>query len=133
MEKQTLRMNERGGSSVGVIIGLIVLVVVGFVCVQLIPIYYDQWTFEDEFNNEKLNLIFVNVNDDAKVKDAVVQKVKTLIGAMKNAKVSDKDIKVTVDPANKKIIVDVRYLRPHKVPFLQNPLMFHVKKENRPI
>jgi len=133
MNRQTLRVNERGGAGPGAIVGLIVLAIVAFVFIQLVPIYYDHWTFEDEFNNEKLNIIFVNVTDDKKIKDAVVQKVKTLIADMKGAKVNDKDIKVTVDPAKRKIIVDVRYTRPHKVPFWQNPMVFHIKKENTPI
>ncbi len=133
MNREIRKMNERGGAGPGAIVGLIVLAIVVFVGIQLVPIYYDHWTFEDEFNNEKLNIVFVNVTDDAKVKDAVVQKVKTLLTEMENAQFKDKDIKVTVDPAKKKIIVDVRYARPHKVPFLQNPKSFHLHAENTPI
>jgi len=132
MNRPLLRMNERGSAGPGLIAGLVVLAAVAFVCIQLIPIYYDHWTFEDEFTNEKLNLVWVNINDDKKVKDAVTQQAKKLLTEM-NAQFKDKDIKVTAEPSKRKITVDVRYARPHKVPFLKNPLTFHTHKENTPI
>lgn len=132
MNRQMLRMNERGSAGPGVIAGVVVLAIVIFLGVQLVPIYYDHWTMEDEFSNEKLNIIWVNIPDAKKVKEELNIKVKKLLNE-RHAQFKDKDVKITVMEDKKKIIIDVRYGRSHKVPFLQNPKMFHLKKENRPL
>ena len=66
--KKNMIWNERGDSRVGAIVAVLVLGALIFVGVQLIPIYYDHWTFQDEFNNEKLALMFVNYSSE-KVKE----------------------------------------------------------------
>lgn len=129
--RRNMIWNERGDSRVGAIIAVLVLGALIFVGVQLIPIYYDHWTFEDEFNNEKLALMFVNYSAD-KVKEKAIERIKDLLKDM-NAQFKDKDIKVMVDPQKNKIVIEVRYARQHKVPFIQNPKLFYMKAENTPI
>lgn len=129
--KKNMIWNERGDSRVGAIVAVLVLGALIFVGVQLIPIYYDHWTFQDEFNNEKLALLFVNYSSE-KVKEKAIERIKGVLKDM-NAQFKDKDIKVMVDPQKNKIVIEVRYARPHKVPFIQNPKLFYMKAENTPI
>lgn len=129
--KKNMIWNERGDSRVGAIVAVLVLGALIFVGVQLIPIYYDHWTFQDEFNNEKLALMFVNYPPE-KVKEKAIERIKGVLKDM-NAQFKDKDIKVMVDPQKNKIVIEVRYARSHKVPFIQNPKQFYMKAENTPI
>ena len=75
--------------------------------------------------------MFVNYSSE-KVKEKAIERIKGVLKDM-NAQFKDKDIKVMVDPQKNKIVIEVRYARSHKVPFIQNPKQFYMKAENTPI
>ena len=118
--------NERGGAGLSAIIALAIVAACVYVGVQLIPIYWGHWNFEDNMKT-LAQYAFVNITGDLKI--AVEKEVKKGLDEL-GADYKNKDVKVKVDMARKKIVIDAAYTKTHKVPFLTNPLPFDIHVEN---
>ena len=53
--------NERGAGGPKLIIALAIVAAVVYAGIQLVPIYWDHWNFEDELKTQ-IRFLFVNVN-----------------------------------------------------------------------
>ena len=122
-------MNERGSAGMKALIALVILVVIVYAGFQLVPIYWDHWNFQDHLET-RVQFAFVNYpnNPDKELADEIYR----LLDDM-GAQYQKKDVKVTVDPSKKKIIVEVWYWRSHNLPLYPNPKAFYLKIENTPI
>lgn len=133
--RKIMTLNERGGTRLSAIIAIAILGALVYVCVQVIPILWANWNFEDAIKN-KVQFAFINYKD---VKKELPQDIKKTLDKM-GATYKDKDVKVEVEVDQegnkKKIIVEVWYSRTHKLPslpFFQNPKPFYIRVENTPI
>jgi hypothetical protein len=125
---QSLRksvVNNRGGAGLSAVIALAIVGACVFVGAQLIPIYWGHWNLEDDL---KTLVQFASVNYSGQdIKTVVLRETKKALDEL-GAVYKDKDVKIQ---ANKtKIVIDLVYTRPHKVPFLTNPLLFDIHAEN---
>jgi len=122
--------NQRGGANIGLIVAIAILGAVIFAAVQLGPIFYDHWNFEDDVQT---TVKFAWVNYPRNMKKALTDNVTSLltkIGAEFDPK---RSVKVVVDDKSKKIVVEVWYSRSHKLPFYPNPKQFYIRIENTPL
>jgi hypothetical protein len=123
MKNMTLRsQQERGALPLGAIIGVAIVGAIIFVAIQLIPIYWNQWDFQSKAE-ESVTFVFIRYPRDQqeKLRNEIVG-VLDEIGAV----YEEDDIVVKVDGKKKRASVEVSYSRPHKVPFIENPLRFYV-------
>ena len=129
-ERRDILMNERGSAGTSATIAIVLFAACVYVLFQLVPIFWDHWSLEDEIKT-KIQFAFVNYpRDREKTLKAEIKKDLDDIGA----NYTEKDLKVDVDEKRKKIKVEVWYTRSHKVPFYPpNPKQFYIKLENTPI
>ena len=99
--------NERGGAGLSATIAIAIVAACVYVGVQLIPIYWGHWNFEDNMKT-LTQYAFVNITGDVKV--AVEKEVKKGLDEL-GADYKNKDVKVKVDTAKKKIIIDAAYTK----------------------
>lgn len=122
--------SERGAAGPKLIIALIIVAAVIYAAIQLIPIYWDHWNFEDDMKTQ-VRFLFVNVNQKRKeyLTDYAVKRLKEF-GAKYDEK---KGVMVEVDDPKKKAKVEIWYSRPHKLPLYPNPIQFYIKVESTTI
>lgn len=119
--------NERGGAGPKAIIAIAVLIAVIYSCIQLIPIYWRHWSFEDALK-EQVRFLFVNVNSDYET--YLHNFIITELDLMRADYDKEKNIHVKVDMKLKRVDVKVWYSRTVKLPFFPNPKQFYVEAEN---
>ncbi len=130
MKQKRLRLtNEWGAAGIKAIIALLIVAAVIYSGIQLVPIYWDHYSFEDDLNTE-VRFLFVNVPSEREkhLNNFIVGRLKEM-----GAKYEDKNVKVDVDDGKKKVKVDIWYGRPHNLPFYPNPKQFYIHVENTPI
>lgn len=130
--RKIMTLNERGGTGLSAIIAIAILGALVYVFVQVVPILWAHWNFEDAI---KTKVQFAFLNYKGNVKEKLTKDIKDTLNAM-GANYKDKDLKVKVDDKSKKIVVEVWYSRSHKLPslpFFKNPKPFYVRVENTPI
>ena len=122
--------NERGAAGPKVIIAVAIIAAVIYAGIQLIPIYWDHWNFEDELKTQ-VRFLFVNVTQKRKehLEGFAERKLKEM-GAQYDEK---KGIKVDVENSKKKATVDIWYSRRHKLPLYTNPIQFYIHVESTTI
>ncbi|GAK56334.1 hypothetical protein U27_03296 [Candidatus Vecturithrix granuli] len=123
--------DERGAVGIKAIIALVIVGVFVYAGIQLIPLYWDHWNFEDEVTT---NVQFAYVNyDREKVQEALTAAIYGMLDKI-GAQYEKKNVRVKVDNNTKKITVEVWYSRTHNFPvFPPNPKPFYIKVENTPI
>lgn len=122
--------NEQGSAGVKAIIALAILGAFAYAGIQLIPLYWDHWNFEDDVTT-KVQFAFVNYERE-KVQEALTASVYGMLDAM-GAQYEKKNVRIKIDN-NRKITVEVWYSRTHNLPFYPpNPKPFYIKVENTPI
>ncbi len=127
MTHHTVRAHhERGALPFGIIIGVAIVGALIFVGIQLIPLYWDHLNFKNDAE-ASVKLVFVRHNREHE-KELLREITKGLdeIGAI----YEKKNVRVKVDEKKKFASMEVWYALPHKVPFLQNPMQFHIQFEN---
>lgn len=123
--------NERGAAGIKAIIALIILGALAYIGIQLIPLYWDHWNFEDDVKS-KVQFAYVNY-DKNKVQEALTATIYSLLDEM-GAQYEKKNVRVKVDQNTKKITVEIWYSRTHNLPiYPPNPKSFYIKEENTPI
>ena len=123
--------NERGAAGIKAIIALIILGALAYIGIQLIPLYWDHWNFEDEVASE-VQFAYVK-HDKNKVQENLTATICSLLDAM-GAQYEKKNVRVKVDQSTKKITVEVWYSRTHNLPvYPPSPKPFYIKVENTPI
>lgn len=122
--------NERGAAGPKVIIAVAIIAAVVYAGIQLVPIYWDHWNFEDEVKTQ-VRFLFVNVNQKRKeyLEGFAERKLKE-IGAEYD---KEKGVRVKVDDSKKKATVEIWYSRRHKLPLYTNPIQFYIKVESTTI
>ncbi|PIE33459.1 hypothetical protein CSA56_11675 [candidate division KSB3 bacterium] len=129
-EQKNILMNERGGAGVSAVLAIALLAACVFVLFQLVPIYWDHWSLEDEI---KTKIQFAFVNYPREVKRHLTEEIKKELNEIE-ANYKEKDLKINVDERAKKIKIELWYTRSHNVPFYPpNPKQFYIKLENTPI
>lgn len=122
------RRNERGSTAVIVAI-VIVLAIIIFVAVQLFPLYWDHWNFEEALT-ATLKLELVPPYEE--VENTIRTNIINLLNDM-GAQYEEDHIIVTVTPKNMRIRAEVWYSRPHHLPLYPNPKQFYIKVEHTAI
>ena len=121
--------NQLGSTNIVITIALIFLAIAAFAAIQIFPLYWDHWNFEDTVENEMLNRL---VPPYSEIESTITQKITRELDGIK-AQYSEEHIKVEVLPDNSKVFVEVWYSRPHHLPFYQNPKQFYFKAEHATI
>jgi hypothetical protein len=118
--------NKRGAGGPKAIIALLILAAVIYAGIQLVPIYWDHWSFEDDVKT-LVQFAFVNYRDkrEKRLTDDIINMLDEM-----GADYEKKNVDVKVDEGAKKIKVKVWYTRSHKLPFYPNPKQFHIDVEN---
>ena len=118
--------NERGAAGPKAVIALLILAAVIYTGIQLVPIYWDHWSFEDDVKT-KVQFAFVNYRDkrERRLTDDVIGMLDEM-----GADYEKKNVKIEVDEGAKKIKVEIWYTRSHKLPFYPNPKQFYINLEN---
>ncbi|MCP4399980.1 MAG: hypothetical protein GY801_22070 [bacterium] len=122
-------MNRRGSATVFIVIGVVLLAIAAFAAMQLFPLYWDHWNFEDTVENEMLHGLVPPYTD---VEGTIAKKIVSLLKNI-GADYKEEHIKVEVLPNNSKVFVEVWYTRSHHLPFYQNPKQFYLKSEHATI
>ena len=120
---------ERGTAGFKALIALLILAAIVYTGIQLVPIYWDHWNFEDEVKTE-LRFLFVNVQAKREeyLNNFVIGKLKEM-----GAEYKKENVRVKVDDSKKKAKVEIWYTRTHKLPFFPNPKQFYINLENTTI
>ncbi len=121
--------NDRGAAGIKAVIAFAIVGAAIFAAVQLVPIYWDHWDFEDSVNTE-VQFAFVKYkgSDIQGLLESEFTRLLTKMGA----EYEKKNIKVKVD--KKKIHVEIWYSRSHSLPFYPpNPKQFYINIENAPL
>jgi hypothetical protein len=123
MNSMTVRsQRERGALPLGAIIGLAIVGAIIFVAIQLVPIYWNHWDFESKAEE---SVTFVFIRYPRNHKESLQGEIVTVLDQI-GAVYEEKDIIVEVNEKKKQASVEISYSRPHKVPFIENPLRFYV-------
>ncbi len=121
--------SSQGRAGLQAIIALLILAAVVYTGIQLVPLYWAHWNFKDKVE-EKVKFTFVNYssNHEKKLRSEIISLLKDM-----GAEYEDKNVKVDVDPRQKKVKVEVWYSKSHNLPFYQNPKQFYVTAESNPL
>lgn len=132
MNIKSLNMrNERGAAGIKAIIAFVIVGVCIYAGIQLTPLYWDHWNFEDDVTT-KVQFAYVNYDRD-KVQEALTTTIYGMLDQM-GAQYEKKNVRVQVDSSTRKITVEVWYSRTHNFPiFPPSPKPFYIKVENTPI
>lgn len=120
---------ERGAGKVIAIILILILLVVGYACVQLLPLYWDHATFEETVKSSMVSTLVPPYKD---VEATVTQKIVASLDDME-AQYEKEHIKVEVGEKHKNIHVEVWYSRSHHLPLYANPKQFYISLDHKPI
>jgi hypothetical protein len=126
----SVRLNERGAAGSKAIIAIIILGVFVYTAIQLVPIYWGHWNFQDSVDTR---VQFAFVNYPSKTKENLERDVFRLLDGMKNVQYEKKNVKIDVDGKKKKVVIEVWYSRKHDLPFYPNPKEFYIRSENTPL
>ena len=125
----SVRLNERGAAGTKALIAIIILGAFVYVAIQIVPIYWGHWNFQDSVDTR---VQFAFVNYPRKTKENLERDVFRLLDGM-NAQYDKKNVKIDVDDKKKKVVIEVWYSRTHSLPFYPNPKEFYIKSENTPL
>jgi len=121
--------NEQGLAKIMTVSIIVILAVLAYVGVQLFPLYWDHWDFEDTVRTAMISALVPPYKDvDSKVKQTII----TLLDEM-GAQYEKEHVKVEVESNNKKIHVEVWYSRSHHLPVYPNPKGFYINIDHAPL
>ncbi len=123
------RKNEQGSANVIVIILGLILAILIYVGIQLFPLYWDHWNFEDSVRTTMMSAL---VPPYTNVAPQIRQTITTLLDNMR-AQYEKEHIKVEVTSDNRKIHVEVWYSRSHHLPVYSNPKRFYITADHASI
>jgi hypothetical protein len=121
--------NERGNTTVIIILVVLAIVIIGFAATQLAPLHWDHATFEQAVQT---TMISEMVPPYQGVETTVAQKIMRELDAIEAFYEKD-HIRVNVNDADKTIQVEIWYSRSHHLPFYQNPKQFYLKLRHKPM
>ena len=121
--------NEQGSARIITVSIILILAVLVYVGVQLFPLYWDHWDFEETVRTTMISALVPPYKD---VESKVKQKIMTLLDEM-GAQYEKEHIKVEVSSNNKNIHVEVWYSRSHHLPLYSNPKRFYINHDHTPI
>jgi hypothetical protein len=117
--------NEQGSAKILTVSILLILAVVVYAGVQLFPLYWDHWNFEEAVRTTMIATLVPPYKDvDSKVKQAIM----TLLDNM-GAQYEKEYVKVEVSSNHKTIHVQVWYARSHHLPLYPNPKRFYLNSD----
>jgi len=121
--------NDRGSAGMKAAVAIAIVGAAVFAGIQLVPLFWGHWSFEADVKTA-VRFAFDNHRQDTQKNLR-----KEIIGLINriDAEYEDKDVKVTVEQAKKKILVEIWYSRAHSLPFYENPKQFYIRIENTPL
>lgn len=123
------RRNEQETAKIITVIILLILAVLIYVGIQLFPLYWDHWDFEETVRTTMISTLVPPYKDvDPKVKQTIVR----LLDEM-GAQYEKEHVKVEVSSDNKTIHVEVWYSRSHHLPLYSNPKRFYINVDHTSI
>jgi hypothetical protein len=113
--------NEHGAAKSMTVILLLILAVLAYVGVQLFPLYWDHWNFEEAVQAEMISALVPPYKDvDSQVKQVIMRSLDDM-----GAQYEQEHVKVEVGAKNTSIHVEVWYSRSHHLPLYSNPKQFY--------
>ena len=108
------------------IVLLVVLAIGAYAGLQLFPLYWDHWNFEETAQSQMVaTLASARDNIEATVKQQIVQLLDNM-----GAQYQPEHVRATLSSDQKSMQVEVWYARPHHLPLYPNPKQFYVKLEH---
>jgi predicted membrane protein len=121
------RTGQRGGSKLNTLITLAILGSLAFVAVKIVPIYVNNYQFQDSIESEsRFALAGYPKKSSDDIRDDVFKKVQEL-----GIPVKEDDIQVVVN--NTDVDIDVSYSVPVNLEVYQFTLQFHPHADNHTI
>ena len=124
---RNIRKQEQGSAKVLLIVLLVLLAIGAYAGIQLFPLYWDHWNFEETAETQMVaTLASARENIDATIKQQIVQLLDNM-----GAQYQPEHVRVALSTDQKSVQVEVWYARPHHLPLYPNPKQFYLKLEHK--
>lgn len=123
---RAIQKHEQGSAKVLMIVLLVVLAIGAYAGIQLFPLYWDHWNFEEAAQSQMVATLASAKQDlEATVKQQIVQLLDNM-----GAQYQPEHVRTALSSDQKSMQVEVWYARPHHLPLYPNPKQFYVKLEH---